>query len=217
MESASEEEWQEVLAWLAELRNVEVFPTLALPYILLHRPAESASVEKTIAEDIGSDNQDAIAAAVEAVRHWVHLSAVKGTPEVPPHLITALVERVALRRKPGIIPCFVQLTLLIVERPATFTLSHATLLSAALIPWHEATVSKGDQGGSGDFGNQELSDLRVGVGQLAGALRIWYAKRSTGVPEPTAISKWQEFCASATLPEVRRAFTACEHIDAVQS
>jgi len=100
---------------------------------------------------------------------------------------------------------------------ATFTLSHATLLSAALIPWHEATVSKGDQGGSGDFGNQELSDLRVGVGQLAGALRIWYAKRSPGVPEPTAISKWQEFCASATLPEVRRAFTACEHIDAVQS
>jgi hypothetical protein len=217
MESASEDEWKEVLALLAELRSVEAFPTLALPYILLHRPAESASVEKTIAEDIGSDNQDAIAAAVEAVRHWVHLSAVKGTPEVPPHLITALVERVALRRKPGIIPCFVQLTLLIVERPATFTLSHAALLSAALIPWHEATVSKGDQGGSGDSGDQELSDLRAGVGQLAGALRRWYAKTFPNVPEPPGISKWQESCATDTLPEVRRAFTACERINAVQA
>ena len=217
MESASEDEWQEVLAWLAELRNVGAFPTQALPYILLHRPAESASVEKTIAEDIGSDNQDAIAAAVEAVRHWVHLSAVKGTPEVPQNLITALVERVAFRRKPGIISCFVQLTLLIVERPATFTLSHATLLSAALIPWHEATASKEAQGDPGGFGDQELSDLRVGVGQLAGALRVWYAKTSPGVPEPPAISKWQEFCASDTLPEVRRAFAACERIDALQT
>ncbi len=97
METASEDEWQEVLAWLAELRTVEAFPTLALPYILLHRPVESASVEKTIAGDIGSDNQDAIAAAVEALRHWVHLSALKGAPEVPPNLITTLVERVAFR------------------------------------------------------------------------------------------------------------------------
>jgi hypothetical protein len=217
METASGDEWQEVLAWLAELRTVEAFPTLALPYILLHRPAESASVEKTIAEDIGSDNKDAIAAAAEALRHWVHLSAVKRTPGVPPNLITVLVERVAFRRKPGITSCLVQLTLLIVERPAAFAPSHATLLSAALIPWHEATIPKGDEGSSGDFGDLALSDLRVCVGQLAGALRICYSKTSPGLSEPAAISKWVEFCASDTLPEVRRAFTACERIDVVET
>ncbi len=118
--------------------------------------------------------------------------------------------------KAGITSCLVQLTVLIVERPATFTPSHTTLLSSALIPWHEATVSKEDEGSSGDFGDLEFSDLRVCVGQLAGALRIWYARTSPGLPEPAAISKWAEFCASDTLPEVRRAFTACEHIESVQ-
>ena len=216
METASEDDRREVITWLAELRTAESFPTLALPYVLLHRPMESASVEKTIAQDIGSDNKHAVAAAVEALRHWVHLSAIKGVPGIPPNLITTLVERVALRRKPGITSCLVQLTRLIVERPAAITLSHATLLSAALIPWHEATISIGDEGGPRDFSDPELSDLRVCVGQLAGALRIWYLKTSPGVPEPAAISKWEDFCASDTLPEVRRAFTACEQIEHVQ-
>ena len=170
MESASEDWWQEVLTWLAELRSVEIFPTLALPYVLLYRPAESAAVENTIEEDLASDNEDAITAAVQAVRHWVHLSAVKGVPEVPPNLITALVQRVALRREAGIVSSLVHLTRLVFERPAALTLSHAKLLSAALIPWHEAT--KGDQGASGGLGDQENSNLRVGVGQLAGALKI---------------------------------------------
>jgi hypothetical protein len=212
MKTAGEEQWKQVLGWLEELRGVAAFPTVALPYILLHRRAEFANIKKTVAEDIASDNEDAITEAARAIRHWVHLSAIEAVPAISPDLITALVERVAFRRKSGILACFVQLTFLIVERPTAISLSHANLLSAALVPWHEATFKTGEEAGFVDFDDEELPDLRACVGRLAGALRSWYANTLPDVSEPLGISQWQQWSASEALPEVRRAFSAWENL-----
>jgi hypothetical protein len=206
MESASEDDWHKVLTWLDELREVAAFPTMALPYVLLHRPAELPRVEKTILGDIGSNDEAGIRAAAKAIRHWAQLSASKRTPEIPPNVVTSLVERVAFRRKPAAASCLVQLTHLLAECPEAITMSDATVLSAALIPWHDATALIGDEGCSGNFDDQERMNLRACVGSLAGALRIWYSKTSPGVPEPLGIAKWEQWCTSDVLPEIRRAF-----------
>ena len=58
----------------------------------------------------------------------------------------------------------------------------------------------------GDFREAERPELRVRLGYLAAALRTWYAKEVPKVSEPAAIAKWQEWCASDPLPEIRRAF-----------
>lgn len=210
MESAEEDQWRRVLTLLQELREVAAFPTEALPYVLLHRPAELSSVVKTISEDLGSDDERAIGAAAKAIRHWAQLSASDRVPELPSNLVAGMVERVALRRRPGVVSCLVQLTLLLAESPGAIAIPDATLLSASLVPWYEATDQLGDTGCSGDLEDIQQIELRQCVGGLAGALRTWYATQSPGVPEHPGIAKWEQWCASDVLPEVRRAFSAGE-------
>jgi hypothetical protein len=208
MQEANEAEWQELIEWLQEVRSVGGFPTVALPYILLHRPAETASVAETIATDINSDIEDAVRAAAKANRHWVHLSAMGRVSTPPQTLMAALIERVTLRRKSGIVPCLAQLSYLIVEKPEVLTQTDARLLTASLIPWHQATILPVVDEPAGDFPEAERPNLRAFVGQLAGALKIWYAKSAPGVPIPAPITAWENFCATDSLPEVRRAFNS---------
>jgi hypothetical protein len=206
MEGASESEWQQVLEWLREIRGVGVFPTLALPYVLLHRPSEVQTVGETIAVDLACEKEDAVATSAVALRHWIHLSADGKVPGPPPGALAALIERVIFRRKPGIIKCLWHLAYLITERPEAITLSQADLLTASLVPWHQATILPVPDGESGDLHEEERPDLRVRVATLASALRIWYGKLSPELPEAFGIALWRDSCKSDYLPEVRRAF-----------
>jgi len=174
MEWADEDEWQQLVAWLQEVRGVGVFPTLALPYILLQRPAEAELIARTITADTNSDVDDAVSAAAEAIRHWIHLSAIGRVSTPPPSLMTTLIERVIFRRKAGISSCLGHLACLITERQAAITPTQAALLTASLVPWHYATILPVPAEGGGDFPEAERPDLRVSIASLAGALKIWY-------------------------------------------
>jgi hypothetical protein len=206
MESADEAEWRQLLSWLREVRDAGAFPTLAMPYVLLHRPAEAAKVAEMIASDLDSEVEGGVAAAAQALRHWVHLSAASLVSAPPSTLISALVGRVIFRRKPGIISCLHQLAFLIAEGMDAITPQEAALVTASLVAWHHATALPVQDDTLGDFHEAERPDLRVLVGRLAGALRIWHAKSSPERPEPSSVALWRDSCASDALPEVRRAF-----------
>jgi hypothetical protein len=213
MEWADEDDWQQLLGWLQEVRDVGVFSTVALPYILLKRAAEAEALGKTIAADLVSDVEEAVAAAAKTTRHWANLSAIGCVPDPPPSLLITLIERVIFRRKPGIRSCLLQLSDLIREQPKAITPSQAALLCASLTPWHHATILPVPNEGLGDFHEAERPDLRVRIGYLAGALQMWHTKFASGAPEPVALSLWRDLCAEDPLPEMRRAFNAGSQLE----
>jgi hypothetical protein len=209
---ADEEVWEQLFTWLQELQGSDVFPSVALPYVLLHRPAEADNMAKTIAADIDSDFDSRVAAAAAAIRHWIHLGAVGLVPQPPAGLLNALIERIIFRRKPGVKSCLWHLACLIVERQDSIALSNAALLSSSLLPWHRATILRTPEEGFGDFLEAERPGVRTGVAGLAGALRKWYATSAPSEREPPSIANWQELCSSEPLPEIRRAFEQWDEI-----
>lgn len=206
MEWADEGKWQELLGWIQEIRDVGVFPTVALPYMLLQRPSEAEEIGKTIAGDLDSDVEDAVVAAAKATRHWAHLSAVRCVPVPPPGLLATLIERVIFRRKLGIRSCLLQLSYLIREQAEAITSCQAALLCASLTPWNQATILPVPNGAPGEFSEAERPYLRVVIGYLAGVLQTWHNKIAPTAPEPPALSLWKQLCADNVLPEIRRAF-----------
>jgi hypothetical protein len=212
MEWADENEWQQLLGWIEEMRSFGAYPTSALPYVLLQRPSEAEAVARTITDDVNSEVELAVAAAAKAIRHWIHLSAAKRVSPPLPNLMTTLIERVVFRRKPGINSCLRQLACLITERQEAVTLSQADLLTASLVFWHHATILPVPDEGAGDFHEAERPALRVHIAELASALKIWHAKSSPEAPEPPSITLWRDLCASDPLPEIRRAFNARERV-----
>ena len=116
IDGEDEQTWSGLSAWLREVRLVGVFPSVALPYMLLKRPAEAASAAIEIADDIYADADDGrVGAAAKALRHWMHLAAISQAPQPPASLLTALIERVIFRRASGITSCLWHLSCLITE------------------------------------------------------------------------------------------------------
>ena len=205
---AGDEEWKILFEWMADARSLGVFPSEALPYMLLCRPTELIVITRQLADDLngGGDDTICISAAAKAVRHWIGLAAKELVPPPPASLLTSLVERVAFRRRPAIIACLYYVSCIVLEAPNCIGQEHAALLSSSLVPWHHATRLPPPKAGSGEFLEAELPDVRVAVGHLAAALRRWYARVHPGMVEPEGISKWQEWCATDALPEIRSAF-----------
>ena len=208
MEWAGEEQWQQLMGWLRELRELGVFPTIALPYVLIKRPSEAAAITEIIAADLKSDIDDAVTAAAKATRHWVLLSDIGGFPAPSPSLMATLIERVIFRRKPGIVSCLREMTYLIIEKPEAISPSQIGLLSASLMPWHHATILPMPDEQTGDFHEAERPELRVFLARLAGALDVWNGKITPLVPAPDNLAFWRDMCAGDPLPEIRRAFNA---------
>ena len=63
-----------------------------------------------------------------------------------------------------------------------------------------------------DFPEDERPELRASTARLAGALKVWYARSSPGLPEPNGVALWRDSCKSDCLPEVRRAFGFWEQL-----
>jgi hypothetical protein len=208
MGSVEDHEWESLLAFLKELQSIGAFPTLALPYLLLHRPTEVSGVAATIGDDIGCSVEGRVCAAATAIRHWLHLCDRARTPPLPQEVLTALIERVAFRRNPGVGCCLDHVAFLITELHNAINSDQADFLSASLVPWQEATrLCVPSNGGSGEFRESERPALRASVARLAAALSTWNRRSVPARPEPLSITQWREVCGSDPLPEVRRAFS----------
>ena len=206
MESASDDEWNRVLAFLSETRQREVYLTSVLPYVLLHRSGESEKVIETLLDDLSSDNEKAVQASARAVRHWIHLADAGLLKNLPNAVLDKLVQRVIFRRSEGIWTCMYQLALLLIEKPAVFTLDQVNLVVASLTPWSNATRLPLVEERNGGFAEEERPELRALLGSLASALSIWLKKRLPKQLEPPEIYRLRQSYKSDPLPEVRRAF-----------
>ena len=210
MDSASEDEWNRVLAFLSETRKRGVYLTTVLPYVLLHRSSEREKIIQTIFDDLSSDNEKAVQASARAVRHWIHL-ANAGLLDSPPNAAAdKLIHRVIFRRPEGILTCMNQLAVLLIEKPALFTSEQVNLVVASLTPWSLATCLPISEERDADFSEEERPELRDLLGRLASALSIWLKNQFPDQPEPTEISLLREPYKSDPLPEVRRAFDTWE-------
>jgi hypothetical protein len=166
----------------------------------------------TLATDLDANVRYAVAAAADAVRHWIYIADAGHAPTPPPQLLAALIDRVVFRRKQDIVSCLETLAYLIFERPQAISPQQANLIAMSLVPWDEATTLVVPPEQAAEFQENERPALRRHVGTLAGALNIWFTKLNPGLPPPPGIGLWEESCASDPLPEVRRAFTAWDRI-----
>ena len=206
MNAASEDDWNRILAFLSQTRQLEVFLTSALPYVLVHRSNERDMVLKMIHDDLSSDNEKAAKAGAKAVRHWIYLADAGLVEKPPTAAVDALSRRVVFRRPEGIHACLQQLTLLLTEKPGFFSSEQVQLIVSSLTPWSHATCLPLSEEGSREFPEEERPELRVLLGRLASALSIWLKNREPKQPEPSEISTLRESYSSDPLPEVRRSF-----------
>ena len=211
IEWSGAQEWHELCEWLSDARKVGVYPSEALPYLLLRQPHEADSVAAVIAGDLDADDDARVAAAAKAVRHWLHLASERGGPDPPEDLLKMLIARVLFRRKPGIRFCLWHLAHLITEMPTSFLLPQVELLARCLLPWHRATALESEDR-SVEWAEAERPELRVRLAYLAASLRTWYARENSEYPEPEGIAKWQNWCASDPLPEIQRAFVSWANV-----
>ncbi len=206
MDSASNDEWNRVLAFLSETRQRGVYLTSVLPYVLLHGSGEREKIAETVLDDLSSDNEKAVQASARAVRHWIHLANAGFLDKPPNTAIDELIRRVVFRRPEGIEACLHQLAVLLIEKPTVFASDQVNLIVASLTPWsHAIRLPLAEERNEG-FAEEERPELRTLLGMLASALSIWLKKRLPKQPEPQEISRLRQLYKSDPLPEVRRAF-----------
>lgn len=219
MDSASEDEWSEVLAFLCETREHEIYLTPALPYVLRHRPSKSEALTQIVLDDLSSGKAKAVKASAEAVRHWIYLADADLVDKPPTNIVDKLIHRVVFRRYEGIQICLDQLARLLIEKPDTFEATQVHLMVSSLPPWSHATwlpLSEERDGTlpeenfPGDFPEEERPELRDHLGRLASALSIWLKRKCPDQPEPAEISHLRESYELDSLPEVRRSFPYVE-------
>jgi hypothetical protein len=203
---AADSDWKQLMDLLTDLRSHEFYSTLALPYVLIHRPAEHNIIASAIVTDLSSDSEKIVAAAAKAVRHWAHLSFFKKVPVLPPELIPALIRKVIFREKAGVLTSLDILGHLLLERPEVFQKDDLDLTAASLAIWHRVLCLSGNIKTLGEFDEVEKPDLRIFIGRLAGAMKIRFDSSFPNEPEHPAVKLWRETCASDPLPEVRRSF-----------
>ena len=206
MDSASEDEWNKMLAFFSETRQHGVYLTTALPYALLRRPSEREVVIQTILDDLSLDNDKAVKASAEAIRHWIYLADADLVESPPPTAIDELISRVIFRRPEGIHACLQQLALLLAEKPESFSSDQVHLIVSSLTPWRYATCLPLSEERNGDFPEEERPELRVLLGRLASALSVWLKNNLPDQPEPSEIATLRKLYSSDPLPEVRRSF-----------
>lgn len=206
MEWAEEHDWVQLKAFLQEARVLRIFPTLALPYVLLTRPGDAGEIGAMIEGDLHFMDEDMVTAAAEAAFHWHLLHADSRVPEPPPGLLNALIERCLFRTRPGISRCLMRLSGLIRQHPQALSPAQVALLSASLEQWAIATTLSVDDDGLREFPEELLPALRAQLGYLAGALTHWTTTLRPDLPEHPGLNRWREICAVDPLPEVRRSF-----------
>jgi hypothetical protein len=109
------------------------------------------------------------------------------------------------------------LTYVILEQPEAISPPQIDLLAASLVPWLDATMLPVPLEGAGEFQEDERPEFRVFLGRLAAALKVWLKRTHPEEPEPLAVDLWQTSCANDPLPEVRRAFSAWDQVQAEKS
>lgn len=206
MERATDEDWGRLLALLDDLRGHGFFLTVALPYVLIHRPAESDMVAGKLSADLCSDSEKQVAAATKAVRHWAQLAFAAKVPPLPSELVSILIRRIVFREQVGLQSSLNGLALLLLERPELFSRPDVDLITSSLVTWHRILDLARHNESSREFDDLEKPGLRVLVGRLASAMKIWLTSTVPSESEPTAVALWRETCESDPLPEVRRCF-----------
>jgi hypothetical protein len=210
---ADDNKWLEFMKWLEEARSFGAFLTVALPYVLLHRPAESNTVIAVISADLSVDLPDAVEAAAIAVRHWIHLANVDAIPNPPDDLLRQLIDRVVFRRKAGILACLREVTFLLIDRWELFTESDAEKLESSLVPWELSTRLEPSGDESDEFPKDERPELRASLARLAGILFLRRQRMSATVAETVPIKLWRDASAASPLPEIRRAFDTWKSLE----
>lgn len=204
MDWAEKHDWEKLINWLNEIRNLGVFISSVYPYMLLYCPSEEEIINEILSNDlISSNNEKAIEASARAIRHWTHLTQINDSiSKNINHLVSFLIERVIFRHQLGLLTCLNELSHLIVELPNVFNKQQFYLMAASLTAWHCATILNG----TSEFHDEDKPDLRSMVASFAGALFTWHQKQQSNEPLPQSIEQWQKMCEMEKLPEVKYAF-----------
>lgn len=207
MSWADEAIWVEFWDWMKELRIQKAYPTLALPYTLIHRPSGTDALAELMVSDLSSDDKGRVEASNDGLRHWSHLAFMNRVPAVPNGLLAILIQRVVFREPSGLLDSLHTLACLLVERGEMFNVEDFNLLAQSLFSWKRVLVLH-QEVSPAEFENPEKLALRVLVVRLAAALNIWHQKFAAASPAHPAINQWLSEAAANNLFEVR---VACDY------
>jgi hypothetical protein len=168
-----------------------------LPYLLLGKHTEQASIESAISVGLSSKNAGKVSEAACAVRHWLNLARGGLIRSPESKLLNTLIYHVLFRKPEGINACMKQISCLLVEVPDCFTLDIIELLIGSLGAWPR--IAEQAHASKSDFGSPVLCRS---LGVFAGGLSEWIRLIRPELDEPGEITLWRELCQRDPLPEV---------------
>jgi len=202
---SDEQEWKDFLDWYQQLRSLDIYTAMVLPYVLIGKPDMESSVLQQILDDINSHDEKIISSAAQAILHWCYLADASMVNTYPTKALEALILRVAFRRKPALQESIEYLTLLLSKKSRIFSTSQIQMLLQSLDSWREATLS-GPRIESREFDEEERPELRRALAILAGVLNEFCLANGANQTDSARTLRWQELCLEESLPEIRRAF-----------
>jgi hypothetical protein len=203
MNNSTDAQFGDLFDFVADAKVRGISLVVCLPYILLHRPAQLATVEAAVRCSLSVGEADAVTASSLAVRHWIHLSSAGLIAEPENSLLDDLINRIIFRRPEGVRSCIRNVTMLLSEKPNSFEWSRIKLLVASLAPWYGSIRLPRDKGDGGDFAEQDRPCLLGLIGMLSEALSEWISSQKPDMQDQPEIRFWRDVCDRSPLPEVK--------------
>jgi hypothetical protein len=204
----SEKHKVEVKSLISNLEAAGICILPAATMTLFVEPENLEQVSLKLRNSLASTRQDEVDKAIQSLFYWIGYARHHSLPEPPPDLLNELVNRVFVRRQPGLSSAIGWLANLIKEMPEIFNAAHYDSLQLALeylltetelpsLQELEMTIERNPL-----IRFEERPEYRRLASRLAHRLYSFYEKQNKEIP--SILVKWKNISENDVLPEVRK-------------
>lgn len=198
----------EVKALISDLEAAGIYILSASTMALFIEPENLEQVSLKLRDSLASTKQDEVDKAIQSLFYWLVYARNHSLPEPPPDLLNELVNRVFVRRQPGLSSAIDWLASLIREMPEILNTGHYDSLQLALeyllketelpsLQELEMTIESNPL-----IRFEERPEYRRLASRLAHCLYSFYEKQNKEIP--SILVKWKNVSENDVLPEVRK-------------
>jgi hypothetical protein len=194
---------------LSILEEFQISIISLLPGTLLISLYTEEEISQKLRLGLNSNNIDDVQESIEGVYYWFVLNTLNANLPTPPKdLLNELINRVLIRRQPGLIDLIWLLTSILKRMPHVFDqVQIDTVCIAVQYLIEETKLPKPSERDRVDAENPiipviERPSYRKVSAELAYQLYQVYLGQSQSIP--SILDAWQEVCQTDPLPEVRR-------------
>jgi hypothetical protein len=197
--------------FISDLETLGVLTLSLLPTALFIDPKNYDTVAQKLRFTLNSTEQDNIADSIDGLYLWFFYSARGSIPAPPNDLLNELVNRVLIRRQPGLDSVMQCLAAILKDLPQLFTdtqLEKENMCIALQYLLQDTELPNQLERDTLERGNMVIAvNARPKYRELAAEIAYRLHQLYTQTPEkamPDILTKWREICQNDPLPEVRK-------------